>query len=118
MDRKFKCCKEDFICEHCQKKVVGNGYTNHCPFCLYSKHVDINPGDRKCSCQGLMKPVAVEITRNGYTIVHQCEKCGVIKRNKTASDDSFEAILMVSKSQGGGSDGSPKRPKRTPSGTH
>ena len=23
-----------------------NGYTNHCSQCLWSKHVDINPGDR------------------------------------------------------------------------
>ena len=37
---------EDFTCEHCGREVHGNGYTNHCPHCLHSKHVDVNPGDR------------------------------------------------------------------------
>lgn len=31
---------EDFICENCGTEVKGNGYTNHCPKCLWSKHVD------------------------------------------------------------------------------
>ena len=40
---------EDFICENCGKDVEKSSYTarDHCPYCLYSKHVDINPGDRK-----------------------------------------------------------------------
>ena len=39
---------ESFVCENCKKKVEVLNYTSrdHCPFCLYSKHVDINPGDR------------------------------------------------------------------------
>jgi len=37
--------------------------------------------------------------RDGYIIIHQCEKCGVIKRNKTADNDSFEAILALAKEQ-------------------
>ena len=39
-----------FICAHCGKEVEPLGYTsrNHCPFCLWSLHVDINPGDRAC----------------------------------------------------------------------
>ena len=38
---------EDFICENCGKDVEKSSYTarDHCPYCLYSKHVDINPGD-------------------------------------------------------------------------
>ena len=52
---------EDFTCEHCGTEVHGNGYTNHCPNCLWSKHVDINPGDRAADCGGLMEPIAVEI---------------------------------------------------------
>ena len=46
---------EDFICEHCGREVRGNGYTNHCPYCLWSKHVDINPGDRAAGCGGLKR---------------------------------------------------------------
>ena len=39
---------ESFVCENCKKEVEVLNYTSrdHCPFCLYSKHVDINPGDR------------------------------------------------------------------------
>ena len=38
-----------FVCSHCGKKVEPLGYTsrNHCPFCLWSRHVDIFPGDRE-----------------------------------------------------------------------
>lgn len=40
---------EEFICEHCGQHVPKLGYScrNHCPYCLYSKHVDVNPGDRQ-----------------------------------------------------------------------
>jgi hypothetical protein len=61
MSTVFKKTKEDFVCEHCGKPVVGNGYTNHCPECLWSKHVDVNPGDRAATCLGLMEPVGVTI---------------------------------------------------------
>ncbi|MEA1909889.1 MAG: RNHCP domain-containing protein, partial [Patescibacteria group bacterium] len=52
---------EDFTCEHCGYNVKGTGYTNHCPKCLYSKHVDDVPGDRKNKCNGLMAPIGVEL---------------------------------------------------------
>lgn len=97
--KQFSRHKEDFVCEHCGEKVTGSGYTNHCPKCLWSKHVDIMPGDRAEECRGLMKPIGVEQVRDGYIIIHQCEKCGVIKRNKTADNDSFEAILALAKEQ-------------------
>ena len=53
-NKKFTMIDESFICENCHKKVNPLGYTarDHCPYCLYSKHVDINPGDRKESCHG------------------------------------------------------------------
>ena len=40
---------EAFVCENCGKEVKKLGYScrNHCPECLYSKHVDKNPGDRE-----------------------------------------------------------------------
>jgi len=94
MVKKFSSCKEDFVCENCGEEVVGNGYTNHCPSCLYSKHVDVNPGDRKNNCLGLMEPIAVEEKRKLYIIVHRCMKCGELKRNQSADNDSFEAILQ------------------------
>ena len=53
---------ESFICENCGKEVGELGYTSrdHCPHCLYSKHVDINPGDRLNTCKGLLKPIGIE----------------------------------------------------------
>jgi hypothetical protein len=102
VNRKFRRRKEDFICLNCGYHVRGNGYTNHCPACLFSKHVDINPGDRQCSCLGLMKPVGAESVRGGYVIIHQCIKCGAKKRNKAAQGDSFDAIVKAS--SGGGRD--------------
>jgi hypothetical protein len=51
--RKFQRTREDFTRERCRTFVKGGGYTNHCPECLWSKHVDVNPGDRQATCQGL-----------------------------------------------------------------
>ena len=102
MGRKFIKRTENFICANCKTKVSGDGYTNHCPKCLWSRHVDINPGDRKNNCRGLMEPIAIEITRKGYIIIHCCQKCKVSKRNKVAENDSFQAILIIaSKGRGG-----------------
>ena len=95
--RKFQKRTENFVCEHCRFKVKGNGYTNHCPKCLYSKHVDINPGDRAAICGGLMRPVGVEMLSEGYILTHRCEKCGAKKKNKAAPTDNFEAILNLTK---------------------
>ena len=52
MQKKFTVIDEEFICENCGKKVPKLGYScrNHCPYCLHSKHVDINPGDRAENC--------------------------------------------------------------------
>lgn len=89
-----------FVCVNCGKQVEKLGYTsrNHCPFCLYSLHVDIEPGDRANTCKGILEPIAVEnSTKKGYIIVFKCKKCGKIVRNKSAIDDNFEALLEVSK---------------------
>ena len=87
---------EDFTCAVCGATVHGNGYTNHCPRCLSSLHVDINPGDRACSCGGIMRAEALE-HRNGRDIIsHRCQKCGFVRRNQTSPNDSFEALLALS----------------------
>jgi len=88
---------ENFTCGHCGTKVKGNGYTNHCPNCLWSKHVDVNPGDRSHDCGGMMKPVAVEIKSGEYILTHKCEKCGKQKRNKISTADDFHAIIKLVK---------------------
>ncbi|MDE2312421.1 MAG: RNHCP domain-containing protein [Patescibacteria group bacterium] len=94
---KFTRTKENFVCEHCGASVLGTGYTNHCPKCLFSKHVDVNPGDRAEVCGGLMRPVGYELQKGQYVLIHQCEKCGVVKRNKTAPGDSVDALIGLTK---------------------
>ena len=87
---------EDFTCAHCGTHVQGNGYTNHCPECLWSKHVDNNPGDRASDCDGMMKPVAVEKVGRGFVITHKCKKCGKTIRQKASDNDNIDAIIALS----------------------
>ena len=88
--------KEDFSCGQCGSLVLGNGYTNHCPDCLWSKHVDINPGDRLEFCRGMMEPAGIEIKNRDTSVVHKCVKCGSLKRNKVAKNDNHERIILIS----------------------
>ncbi len=90
---------ENFICEHCGAEVSGNGYTNHCPHCLYSKHVDINPGDRAAECGGLMEPIDIEQKDGKFIIVHRCQKCGFVRKNKMQENDDFNTILKISRNK-------------------
>ena len=94
---KFTRVKEDFICEKCGFAVSGSGYTNHCPKCLWSKHVDINPGDRAAECGGLMQPVGLRLEKGEQAILHRCVACKHEKWNKTDKVDDFEEILKLSK---------------------
>ena len=79
-----------FICARCGAEVLpltNGSYRNHCPFCLYSLHVDNIPGDRASACLGLMKPVGVRSnSKKGWQIVHRCEKCGAEKVCRAAED--------------------------------
>jgi len=95
--KKFTRKIENFTCEICGFKVQGTGYTNHCPQCLYSKHVDVNPGDRAQKCGGLMPPIGTEVEQGEYILIHKCEKCGTQKRNKTSPHDNFDAIILLAK---------------------
>ncbi len=88
--------KEDFICKVCGTEVKGTGYTNHCPNCLYSLHVDEDvPGDRASSCKGLMDPIKVEIKDGEYILIHKCQKCKKVIKNKSSENDNFEEILKL-----------------------
>jgi len=95
--KKFQKKKEDFICEKCGVQNVGDGYTNHCHKCLWSKHVDVNPGDRAEECSGLMEPVALENKNNVFYIVHKCQRCGLVRRNKAQKGDDFNELIKLSK---------------------
>lgn len=91
---------ENFVCENCGAKVNKLGYTarDHCPYCLFSKHVDNFPGDRKSLCFGKLKPIGIEKTKkDNYKIIFKCEKCGEIKKNICAEDDNIDKIIELSK---------------------
>lgn len=88
-NKKFQKTVEDFWCANCGTEVLGNGYTNHCPKCLFSRHVDINPGDRLNPCGGLMKPINIESKSGEFVIIHKCERCGEEKRNKSKPEDQL-----------------------------
>ena len=96
-----------FICLNCQRQVLPLVKTsrNHCPFCLHSLHIDINPGDRANTCLGIMEPVsALPDPKKGYIIIHKCKKCGELHRNKAAynvdvqPDDLKLIIALTSRS--------------------
>ncbi|MCJ7841455.1 RNHCP domain-containing protein [Lederbergia sp. NSJ-179] len=88
----------DFQCEHCGSQVapLTNGsFRNHCPYCLYSKHLDNTLGDRTSHCGGLMKPIGIDYSgKKGYQIIQRCKKCGKISRNKMAVDTVQEDCLI------------------------
>ena len=87
---------ENFICERCGAEVKGTGYTNHCPKCLWSKHVDIEPGDRAATCFGLMEPISVVQEHGEYKITHTCTVCGFTRRQGAQEKDSFDILVSLS----------------------
>ncbi len=93
-------CKEAFTCRSCGRLVTpgeaGTGHRNHCPNCLTSLHVDVEPGDRAADCGGLMEPVAVWVRRGGeWAVVHRCRRCGAMSSNRTAADDNPIKLMSI-----------------------
>lgn len=99
-NKKFKMIDEEFICEVCGKNVSKLDYTarDHCPYCLCSKHLDINPGDRMANCNGVLKPIDIEKgKKDTYKIIYKCDKCNELHKNIMAKDDNFDLIIELSK---------------------
>ena len=96
--KKFTMKDENFICENCGNEVNKLNYTarDHCPFCLYSKHLDIMPGDRQSDCHGLLKPVGIEKFKDTFKILYRCNKCGFEHKNIVANDDNMDLIINFS----------------------
>ena len=96
--KRFNMINENFICENCGKKVIKSDYTarDHCPYCLYSKHVDINPGDRLNNCHGLLEPISIEKFKDTYKIIYKCDKCHQIHKNIIHNDDNMDLIIELS----------------------
>ncbi len=96
--KKFTMIDEKFICDNCNNIVNPLGYTarNHCPKCLCSLHVDINPGDRLNNCLGLLMPIDIEKSKkDNYKIIYKCQKCSQIRKNIMAKDDDFDLIIKI-----------------------
>lgn len=110
MEEKNK--NQAFQCSHCHKWVfydrsIGTKHRNHCPYCLWSKHLDLDEsGDRKSACQGEMEPISLTFKQEGINkygeakqgelmLIHQCLKCGKISINRLAADDNPQAILEI-----------------------
>ena len=91
-----------FTCVVCTTKVsraTNGSYRNHCPHCLTSLHVDVEPGDRSSPCGGVMDAVALLRNRKGMQIVHKCRRCGMTRRNRVADrgdqPDDVDALIHL-----------------------
>ena len=83
-----------FRCGHCHLDVSldapGTAHRNHCPTCLWSRHLDDDtPGDRGAECGSLMEPIGITVRGDGeWVVVHRCAGCGEIHLNRAAGDDN------------------------------
>ena len=89
-----------FRCVHCRFDVstaaVGTAHRNHCPNCLWSRHVDDVPGDRAADCGSSMEPIAITVRKDGeWVLIHRCNRCGVLHSNRTAGDDNPLLLVRV-----------------------
>jgi hypothetical protein len=80
--------------------LTNGSYRNHCPSCLWSRHVDVVPGDRASDCGAPMRPDRIDTrTGKGLVIIHSCTGCGVMRANRIAVDiiqgDDIDAITAV-----------------------
>ena len=98
-DYRTEACQESFICAHCGREIhpegAGSNHRNHCPYCLYSLHVDEEAGDRSSSCRGEMEPIAIVSREDGdWSILHRCKRCGKLNLNRALADDN--PVLLTS----------------------
>ena len=90
-----------FTCGHCGRFVgalpSGGRNRNHCPYCLYSRHVDAErSGDRLSPCKGMMEPIGVFERPNGEeVIVHRCVQCGFERFNRVGADDDEPLVASL-----------------------
>ncbi len=71
-------------------------HRNHCPNCLWSRHLDDEPGDRGAECGAAMEPIAITVRGSGeWVLVHRCTSCEELHLNRTAGDDNSLALLRL-----------------------
>lgn len=93
----FRRTFQDFTCGRCGHANRGDGYTNHCARCLWSRHVDVDPGDRAATCGALMEPVDGHLERGEWLVVHRCTGCGTERRCRTSALDDVEVLVEVAR---------------------
>lgn len=90
-----------FRCVHCKQfigaPITGGKHRNHCPNCLWSRHVDARvPGDRRSDCHAAMEPIGRIVRRNGeQVLVHECRGCGKHDPNRIAADDNPLLLMRL-----------------------
>lgn len=95
--KNFKRVKEDFVCEKCGLVVSGDGYTDHCPKCLWGKHVDKDiPGDRQSDCRALMEAIETEYQKGGFRIHYKCQGCDHEFWVREGKEDDREKLVKLS----------------------
>lgn len=97
---KTHACNDTFVCKVCGRTVVpdgaGSNHRNHCPYCLHSQHLDIEPGDRAADCGGVMEPIAVWVRKDKeWALVHRCRLCGALSSNRIAADDNPMKLMSI-----------------------
>ena len=83
-----------FLCLNCGKDIeAGKGkIRDHCPFCLWGRHMDVVPGDRLSGCRGLMKPVSLENAGEDFWVHYECLSCSHTWRVRAHPDDNLHAL--------------------------
>ena len=95
---------DGFVCINCRAHVgaasFGTKNRNHCPRCLWSRHVDDSIGDRRSACRAPMEPIAVAVRTGAshsaeWCLVHRCTMCAQLRLNRIAGDDAERSLLAL-----------------------
>jgi len=91
---------DSFRCRNCRLDVPmaapGTQHRNHCPNCLWSRHVDEVPGDRAADCAASMEPIGVSVRDDGeWALVHRCMACATVHVNRIAGDDNPLMLMRL-----------------------
>lgn len=97
---KTHACHDIFTCKVCGREIIpsgaGSSHRNHCPNCLCSLHVDVEPGDRASDCGGIMDPIGVWVRSDGeWAVIHRCRRCGILHSNRVAADDNPVKLMSI-----------------------
>jgi hypothetical protein len=99
-DSRHRRTPDTFRCKRCRFEVPthapGTRHRNHCPLCLWSRHLDDAPGDRAAGCAGQMEPIGVTVQRDGeWSLVHRCGSCSHVRLNRIAGDDNPLTLMQL-----------------------